>query len=70
MSKREDAREIHKSLGLPQAQQDERSCRTLLALAGLAEDTPSADTQRPRLRIWVHEGDVRTNSESRACQGF
>lgn len=40
MSKRDEALEILKSLGLPRAQQNERSCLTLLALAGLAEDDP------------------------------
>jgi len=52
MSKREDAKEILKSLGLPKPQQNERSCLTLLALAGLSEDTPWAKSQRPLLRIW------------------
>ena len=44
--------EVLKSLGLPRQQQNERSCLTLLALAGLAEDDPWADTKRPLLRIW------------------
>jgi adenine-specific DNA-methyltransferase len=52
MSKREEAREILKSLGLPKAQQNERSSLTLLALAGLSEKTPWVKTQRPLLRIW------------------
>src|SRR6266705_1021389 len=52
MSKREEAMEIVKSLGLPKAQQNERSCLTLLALAGLSERTPWAKTKRPLLRIW------------------
>src|SRR5713226_4743526 len=52
MSKREDALEILKSLGLPKAQQNERSSLTLLALAGLSEKTPWVKTQRPLLRIW------------------
>lgn len=52
MSKREDAKEILKSLGLPKPQQNERSCLTLLALAGLSEDTPWAKAQQPLLRIW------------------
>ncbi len=52
MSKREEAMEILKSLGLPKAQQNERSCLTLLALAGLSEKMPWAKTQRPLLRIW------------------
>ncbi len=52
MSKRQEALEILKSLGLPKAQQNERSSLTLLALAGLSEKTPWAKTQRPLLRIW------------------
>jgi hypothetical protein len=52
MSKREDAKEVLKSLGLPKPQQNERSCLTLLALAGLSENTPWAKTQRPLHRIW------------------
>jgi hypothetical protein len=52
MSKREEALEILKSLGLPKAQQNERSCLTLLALSGMSEKTPWAKTQRPLLRIW------------------
>jgi len=52
MSKREDALEIIKSLGLPRKQQNERSCLTLLALARLSEKDPWLKTQRPLLRIW------------------
>lgn len=52
MSKRHDAAEILKSLGLPKSQQNERSCLTLLALAGLGESTPWTKVQRPLLRIW------------------
>jgi len=52
MSKREDALEILKSLGLPRQQQNERSCLTLLALAGLSEPDPWSSTKRPALRIW------------------
>src|SRR5438309_5312312 len=52
MSKREDAKEILKSLGLPKPQQNERSCLTLLALTGLSETDSWAKTQRPLLRIW------------------
>lgn len=52
MSKREEAQEILKSLGLPKPQLNERSCLTLLALAGLSEATPWAKTRRPLLRIW------------------
>lgn len=52
MSKRDDALEILKSLGLPRRQQNERSCLTLLALAGLKEDDKWPKTQRPLVRIW------------------
>lgn len=52
MSKRDDALEILKSLGLPKQQQNERSCLTLLALAGLSEDDPWSATSRPLHRIW------------------
>ena len=37
MSKREDALDIIRQLGLPRQQQNERSSLTLLALAGLRE---------------------------------
>lgn len=52
MSKREEAMEVLKGLGLPKQQQNERSCLTLLALAKLSEKTSWAKTQRPLLRIW------------------
>jgi hypothetical protein len=52
MSKREDALEILKSLGLPKQQQNERSCLTLLALAGLSEEDPWSAASRPLHRIW------------------
>ncbi len=52
MSKREDAKEILKCLGLPKPQQNERSCLTLLALAGLSEVDSWSDTARPLHRIW------------------
>ncbi|MCI0380867.1 MAG: hypothetical protein L0215_25065 [Gemmataceae bacterium] len=52
MSKRDDALEILKSLGFPKQQQNERSCLTLLALAGLSEKDPWSKVQRPLLRIW------------------
>jgi hypothetical protein len=52
MSKREQALEILKSLGLPRQQQNERSCLTLLALAGLREHDSWKKTSRPLLRIW------------------
>jgi len=52
MSKREEAMEIIKALGLPRKQQNARSCLTLLALAGLKEKDPWSKVQRPLLRIW------------------
>ncbi len=52
MSKRDDAHEILKCLGVPKQQQNERSCLTLLALAGLPEDDPWSATSRPLHRIW------------------
>ncbi len=52
MSKRQDALEIIKSLGFPRGQQNERSCLTLLALAGLKEKSSWSKKQRPLLRIW------------------
>lgn len=52
MNKREEALDILKSLGLPKKQQNERSCLTLLALAGLSERSPWSKTRRPLLRIW------------------
>jgi adenine-specific DNA-methyltransferase len=52
MSKRDEALEILRSLGLPKAQHNERSSLTLLALAGLSEKMPWSKTQRPLLRIW------------------
>lgn len=70
MSKREDALEILKSLGLPRQQQNERSCLTLLALAGLSEDDPWSKTSRPLHRTvdimeWMREKygkDYKPNS--------
>lgn len=59
MSKREDALEIIKSVGLPRQQQNERSCLTLLALAGLKEKDPWRKTARPLLRIWDIMGWMR-----------
>jgi len=52
MTKREDALEILKSLGLPKQQQNERSCLTLLALAGLKENGQWKNVDRPLLRVW------------------
>jgi adenine-specific DNA-methyltransferase len=51
MTKREDALEIIRSLGLPRRQQNERSCLTLLALAGMKEVDSWTKVTRPLLRI-------------------
>jgi adenine-specific DNA-methyltransferase len=61
MSKREDALEILKSLGLPKQQQNERSCLTLLALAGLSEEDPWSAASRPLHRIWDVMGWMKDN---------
>lgn len=52
MTKRAEAREILASLGMPRPQLNERSCLTLLALAGLSEADGWDASQRPLLRIW------------------
>ncbi|MCA9449775.1 MAG: restriction endonuclease [Candidatus Omnitrophica bacterium] len=52
MSKRDEAKEILRSLGLPKQQQNERSALTLLSLAGLSESDPWSKSRRPLLRIW------------------
>src|SRR5450755_1159530 len=52
VSKRIEASEILTALGLPRAQQNERSALTLLALAALKEGSAWATTNRPLLRIW------------------
>ena len=52
MSKVEEAQEILAALGLPQAQQNERSALTLLALAGIGPRGSWKKVRRPLLRIW------------------
>jgi adenine-specific DNA-methyltransferase len=59
MSKRDEALEILKSLGLPRQQQNERSCLTLLALAGLKEGDSWTKVTRPLLRVWDVMGWMR-----------
>jgi len=59
MSKRDEALEVIKSLGLPRQQQNERSCLTLLALAGLKEQDSWGKISRPLLRIWDVMGWMR-----------
>jgi type II restriction enzyme len=51
MEKVEQAQEILKTLGLPQAQQNEISALTLLVLAQLSEETPWREARRQSLRI-------------------
>lgn len=50
LPKIEEAVEILKSLGLPKAQQNERSALTLLALANLGPKAKWKATERPLLR--------------------
>jgi len=52
MGKTEESIHILEALGLPRAQQNERSGLTLLALAGLGPNDAWARTKKPRLRIW------------------
>ncbi|HTN75886.1 MAG TPA: BsuBI/PstI family type II restriction endonuclease [Pirellulaceae bacterium] len=59
MSKPNEALEILKRLGLPKQQQNDRSCLTLLALAGLREDDSWSKAGRPLLRIWDIMGWMR-----------
>ena len=51
MSKIEEARDILERIGLPTAQQNDISCLTLLALAGLSEDDPWDNSSKPSLTI-------------------
>lgn len=78
MSKRDEALEVIRSLGLPRKQQNERSSLTFLALAGLREDDPRSKSSRPLLRIWdmmawmrdhysLRVGATRGHSERRAA---
>lgn len=59
MSKRDEALEILKSLGLPRQQQNERSCLSLLALAALKEADRWSNTKRPLVRNWDVMGWMR-----------
>jgi type II restriction enzyme len=59
MKKTDEAIEILRALGLPRAQQNERSALTLLALANLGPNDAWAETKRPRLRIWDIMGFMR-----------
>lgn len=59
MSKPDEALEILRALGLPRAQQNERSALTLLALANLGPRASWANTKKPLLRIWDIMGFMR-----------
>jgi hypothetical protein len=59
VSKTDEAIEILTSLGLPRAQQNERSALTLLALANLKSDAAWSQAERPLLRIWDIMGFMR-----------
>jgi len=59
VSKIDEASEILASMGLPRAQQNERSALTLLALASLRPNDSWQKTKRPLLRIWDIMGFMR-----------
>ena len=59
MSKIDEGVSILASLGLPRAQQNERSALTLLALAKLGPSDSWSSVQRPLLRIWDIMGFMR-----------
>ncbi|MGD0516041.1 MAG: BsuBI/PstI family type II restriction endonuclease [Thermoguttaceae bacterium] len=61
MSKTDEALKILQSLGLPSAQQNERSALTLLALAGLKPNDSWINVKKPLLRIWDIMGYMRDN---------
>ena len=59
MSKQDEALQILRAMGLPRAQQNERSALTLLALAGVGPRGSWAKTRKPMLRIWDIMGFMR-----------
>jgi adenine-specific DNA-methyltransferase len=59
VSKVDEALEILRTLGLPRAQQNERSALTLLALANVGPKGSWARTEKPMLRIWDIMGFMR-----------
>ena len=59
MSKIDDARDILEQLGLPQAQRNDISCLTLLALTGLSEDDAWSKASRPSRSIHQILGFMR-----------
>jgi hypothetical protein len=63
MSKRDEALEILRALGLPRGQQNERSALTLLALAGLGPRDSWSKSRKRLLRIWDIMGFMREEYE-------
>lgn len=61
MNKTEEAISILLSLGMPKAQQNERSALTLLALANIRPNDSWKNTQQPLLRIWDIMEFMRAN---------
>ena len=59
MSKIDDARDILEQLGLPEAQRNDISCLTLLALTGLYEDDAWSQASRPSRSIHQILGFMR-----------
>ncbi len=59
MSKINDAMAILESLGLPRAQQNERSALVLLALADVKPKSAWKDCRQPLLRVWDIMGFIR-----------
>lgn len=59
MSKVDDAVAILRSLGLPRAQQNERSALTLLALAEITPNGTWKNCRQPLLRVWDIMGFMR-----------
>ena len=68
MSKIDEAISILAALGLPRAQQNERSALTLLALAKLGPDDAWAKVERPLLRIWDIMEFMRELRQGLRCQ--
>ena len=59
MGKIEQAQEILEALGLPTAQSNEISALTLLALAGLSEETPWMNATAEKLRVHDILGEIK-----------
>jgi hypothetical protein len=59
LTKVDKAIEILGSLGMPRAQQNERSALTLLALADIGPKASWKDSRQPLLRVWDVMGFMR-----------